>query len=359
MRHTPAAAYFNPRPPRGGRQLTRMMASFRSDFNPRPPRGGRPDAWRHPIVKGGISIHALREEGDRRTVYALSRLNRFQSTPSARRATSPLSSSNFATLFQSTPSARRATRSADQLPVPAADFNPRPPRGGRRRTENRNGHADRFQSTPSARRATASSAGPRPCCSISIHALREEGDPVFFISNLIAVTFQSTPSARRATCLPRTTPARTSYFNPRPPRGGRRAQTVPGAPDDKISIHALREEGDQRPRRPSTACFYFNPRPPRGGRRSLTMEFTSSWVFQSTPSARRATCGVISPFNTMLISIHALREEGDCRRRFWPISDSNFNPRPPRGGRQLPLEIKQKFGIFQSTPSARRATLRC
>ena len=34
--------------------------------------------------------------------------------------------------------------------------------------------------------------------------------------------------------------------------------------------------------------------------------------FQSTPSARRATGGVPSPHQDQSISIHALREEGDC-----------------------------------------------
>ena len=36
---------------------------------------------------GGISIHALREEGDKDGVYVSSFSNQFLSTPSARRAT--------------------------------------------------------------------------------------------------------------------------------------------------------------------------------------------------------------------------------------------------------------------------------
>ena len=59
-------------------------------------------------------------------------------------------------------------------------------------------------------------------------------------------------------------------------------------------------------------------------------------LFLSTPSARRAT-GVIpmSARIVFIISIHALREEGDG---FWAISTKPtlyFYPRPPRGGRQL------------------------
>ena len=56
----------------------------------------------------------------------------------------------------------------------------------------------------------------------------------------------------------------------------------------QISIHALREEGDQRV---STAEDDFQ------------------------------------------ISIHALREEGDPHTAPSPVSRGNFYPRPPRGGR--------------------------
>ena len=34
----------------------------------------------------------------------------------------------------------------------------------------------------------------------------------------------------------------------------------------------------------------------------------------------------------------------------------NFNPRPPRGGRPCDISISLYDNIFQSTPSARRAT---
>ena len=35
------------------------------DFYPRPPRGGRPGRNNRPAAPSHISIHALREEGDR------------------------------------------------------------------------------------------------------------------------------------------------------------------------------------------------------------------------------------------------------------------------------------------------------
>ena len=78
-------------------------------FYPRPPRGGRHDALLLLQYGVGISIHALREEGDDVTprVFDVSVL--FLSTPSARRAT-PLDTFSAGKLvFLSTPSARRAT----------------------------------------------------------------------------------------------------------------------------------------------------------------------------------------------------------------------------------------------------------
>ena len=59
------------------------------------------------------------------------------------------------------------------------------------------------------------------------------------------------------------------------------------------------------------------------------------------------------------ISIHALREEGDLTRPRWALPRTHFYPRPPRGGRLCQLGYQNAQLAFLSTPSARRATLRC
>ena len=59
--------------------------------------------------------------------------------------------------------------------------------------------------------------------------------------------------------------------------------------------------------------------------------------FLSTPSARRATDFAIHRFFAILISIHALREEGDRLLSAGWLNYSNFYPRPPRGGRRKAL----------------------
>ena len=83
-----------------------------------------------------------------------------------------------------------------------------------------------------------------------------------------AELFLSTPSARRAT--------RKDLYR---------------SSSGEISIHALREEGDDT-----------------GPDALLNLG-----EFLSTPSARRATCPYKHPGSVCAISIHALREEGDIQ----------------------------------------------
>ena len=127
------------------------------------------------------------------------------------------------------------------------------------------------------------------CCSISIHALREESDPsrnstgalhfnfnprspwgerhkMFIWMTVNPLSFQSTLSVRRATSC---------------------CQLI--ARQAEISIHALREESDPQYRAQNLYLLYFNPRSP-WGERQWTRAFLK-----------------INP----RISIHALREESD------------------------------------------------
>ena len=103
---------------------------------------------------------------------------------------------------------------------------------------------------------------------------------------------------------------------------------------------------------------YFYPRPPRGGRLASDCQFFPLSLIsihalrEEGDSAARTVIG----FET--ISIHALREEGDDRIAQRKDDLADFYPRPPRGGRPLLSKILPKLSIFLSTPSARRATRR-
>ena len=80
-------------------------------------------------------------------------------------------------------------------------------------------------------------------------------------------------------------------------------------------------------------------------------------LFLSTPSARRATGVVHLVDGVQVISIHALREEGDAVAEVLLYTGWYFYPRPPRGGRRRSGAARVLTDAFLSTPSARRATL--
>ena len=67
--------------------------------------------------------------------------------------------------------------------------------------------------------------------------------------------------------------------------------------------------------------------------------------------------GRVTEKQSLIISIHALREEGDSMMEVQRNAKKYFYPRPPRGGRPFSEWLFSKSSIvFLSTPSARRAT---
>ena len=173
--------------------------------------------------------------------------------------------------FLSTPSARRATSPGDSFFARPRNFYPRPPRGGRRASSMVWRRSSSFLSTPSARRATPSRRTPDRTRSISIHALREEGD--HYVVYIVSRTkrFLSTPSARRATRWPHSSDPDPLHFYPRPPRGGRLSNAV----GRRTMTVFLSTPSARRATANRVAAAdhdqHFYPRPPRGGRRSLRL----------------------------------------------------------------------------------------
>ena len=328
-----------------------------ADFYPRPPRGGRQHRLRHifrpveflstPSARRAtrdfhrassfrsISIHALREEGDPRSIMRLQVRYNFYPRPPRGGRPGSLSEPHRPVLFLSTPSARRATPGA----VQGRDLRPDISIHALREE----GDGDRFLlrhiagiSIHALREEGDKRQWPRPTArTISIHALREEGDGSSPIKFHARRGFLSTPSARRATKLPPRKRSSQKNFYPRPPRGGRQSGHPALDAGVRISIHALREEGDRAGIPPSmrvseflstpsarratrrwlgrgSGTDYFYPRPPRGGRLIMSNHQDSGDLFLSTPSARRATGKQDLLKYSYGISIHALREEGDC-----------------------------------------------
>ena len=127
--------------------------------------------------------------------------------------------------------------------------------------------------------------------------------------------------------------------------------------------------------------MHFYPRPPGGGRQQAAADKLEGAVFLSTPSGWRATLEQYPDICAEIISIHALRVEGDFFNffkkilifyDFYPrppgggrlISGSQsppwryFYPRPPGGGRPSCTLWAFRTSIFLSTPSGWRATAR-
>ena len=233
---------FYPRPPRGGRQRLPLSAEPLINFYPRPPRGGRRVGVPQHVGMQGISIHALREEGDL-----------------AIRAFGGYDDISIHALREEgdviCPSLQPASR----------NFYPRPPRGGRPALD---------------------------------HALAG------------AIQFLSTPSARRATWnLSRTKNVRT-YFYPRPPRGGRPTSRFSVIPLLPISIHALREEGDEIYAQGNAQDeISIHALREEGDDDVVELVQKHEGEFLSTPSARRATCfpGLVGHLHVLFLSTPSAR----------------------------------------------------
>ena len=99
-----------------------------------------------------------------------------------------------------------------------------------------------------------------------------------------------------------------------------------------LSTPSARRATSEAPAKPRCSSHFY-PRPPRGGRLQHPLTIAVFVLFLSTPSARRATCELCCSDIQKLISIHALREEGDAKPTEAGESVRHFYPRPPRGGR--------------------------
>ena len=211
------------------------------------------------------------------------------------------------------------------------NFNPRPPRGGRRsscdakpRIRHISIHALREEDGLFAVILIPA------VCDISIHALREEDGRTCNKPRISFRDFNPRPPRGGRPCNHKNKRLR-KHFNPRPPRGGRRSKATAN-PDFQRD---------------------FNPRPPRGGRRSAVKPLLPPSTFQSTPSARRTAKETNVDKAKLKISIHALREEDGFASE---PEDSLLRFQSTPSARRTAAAYFSIFASFkfQSTPSARR-----
>ena len=190
--------------------------------------------------------------------------------------------------FQSTPSVGRATAVEKPIRSITIYFNPRPPWGGRQEPHPLQVLFQYFNPRPpwGGRRADEAiinshhNFNPRPPW-----GGRQARRPIYYPSWV----FQSTPSVGRATCT---------------------VSELLTAP--KISIHALRGEGDR---------YDILARVPRA---------ISIHALRGEGDGHRRRYSAYRG-----ISIHALRGEGDTQATLCLTIAWDFNPRPPWGGRPV------------------------
>ena len=178
-----------------------ILVLSRTYFNPRTPRGVRRCVTVAVRNISTISIHAPREGCDHPASLIPFRSMGFQSTHPARGATYHVVSVHLSAVFQSTHPARGATCSWPDFPGDLRYFNPRTPRGVRRRTV--------------IHILAHVNFNPRTPRGVRLGMMRP---------SLMRTLFQSTHPARGAT---RWTGCRCSgshNFNPRTPRGVRLRQ---------------------------------------------------------------------------------------------------------------------------------------
>ena len=260
-------------------------------------------------------------------------------------------------IFLSTPSGWRATAACAGELATGGDFYPRPPGGGRPQSTRKVPRPQQFLSTPSGWRATRRISNPLSRTEISIHALRVEGDPRSthrlpnankFLSTpsgwratptryrcrLVPLLFLSTPSGWRATAvdMPEMMPAIGFLSTP----SGWRAtgRCLRRRRSEKISIHALRVEGDWHSTQSHAVLTDFYPRPPGGGRQLETCRstFKISNFYPRPPGGGRRMWLLGSP-----MTYHFYPRPPGGGRQEWPPPSvyraAHFYPRPPGGGR--------------------------
>ncbi len=323
---------FNPRAPRGARLRCNVSPPPPPLFqSTRPARGATPGLGALPAA-GRVSIHAPRAGRDQRVRNAIVPILAFQSTRPARGAT-----------WRTKP--RKAVDYG---------FNPRAPRGARRRLLALRAIRIAFQSTRPARGATYN------------------GD-----NSLHPCQFQSTRPARGATgiVLPICGGRSVSIHAP---RAGRDHDRVGVRKRVSVSIHAPRAGRDMRcnvsppppplfqstrPARGATqkpiarlrVPRFQSTRPARGATKFQGRAWLKFW-FQSTRPARGATCHHDSCAWIPRVSIHAPRAGRDLAFFSALAVGLGFNPRAPRGARQSAIGSRSVAFGFQSTRPARGAT---
>ena len=141
------------------------------------------------------------------------------------------------------------------------------------------------------------------------------------------------------------------YFNPLPPRGGRRQRRAgarlnhnfnPLPPRGGRLDPAARGRGRRK---------HFNPLPPRGGRLVLCDEIEEYDAISIHSLLAEGDLMLGTVDLSAVISIHSLLAEGDISITAHEPRPKDFNPLPPRGGRRFPVcDLRAPCSNFNPLP---------
>ena len=147
-------------------------------------------------------------------------------------------------------------------------------------------------------------------------------------------------------------------FQSTPPARGATAAPLPAQVSFRISIHAPREGGRLVKIEPEKRIVGFQSTPPARGATVSLQQVVYCAEFQSTPPARGATNDQQANMDGVVFqSTPPARGATPPSTTFKEVLLWHFNPRPPRGGRPVPVTVIVGRAVFQSTPPARGATL--
>ena len=149
------------------------------------------------------------------------------------------------------------------------------------------------------------------------------------------------------------------HFNPRPPRGGRPENAVIGSLLIDISIHAPREGGDAgQPRYFHLLCVISIHAPREGGDGRKPSASSENPNFNPRPPRGGRQWFGLPSLPRIHISIHAPREGGDITGNNFDIGAYISIHAPREGGDNHGFKVCDLATEFQSTPPARGATVR-
>ena len=215
------SGHFNSRPPHGGRLICTLYVAFKASTSTHDLHTEVDKCPRSRREGNRTSTHDLHTEVDFLALQMMSCPNTSTHDLHTEVDFCPFSPSSSLLTLQLTTSTRRSTRSPRRTRTTGRDFNSRPPHGGRLLLTDWQKFVVVLQLTTSTRRSTAEGSKTITltiALQLTTSTRRSTVMPSLWIA---AAALQLTTSTRRSTLVGVAPSCVLTYFNSRPPHGGR------------------------------------------------------------------------------------------------------------------------------------------